>query len=152
MNRDQVVARLTSAQAQKYIDQVGSVFKNIPHLPKAINDILVQIVPWLVAIGGVMGAVNGIQYLMYAFGVRTMILLPGVSNAYWLIVGVQQLVSAYLSFLAFPLLRAQSYNGWAILFWNAILMAVVSVLIIFFIPASLEHQLMPLSLYHYSSF
>jgi hypothetical protein len=47
--------KLTDAKAMGFIDQVGDVFKGLPHLPASIIEILVKVAPWLALLGGVLG-------------------------------------------------------------------------------------------------
>jgi hypothetical protein len=152
MNRDTAVSLLTSAKAQSYIDQVESLVKGVPHLPKVVTDILVSITPWLVIISGILSAVNGLQYILYAFGVQNIAVTAGISSVYWLLVGVQHIVSAYLSVLAFQLLREHKYTGWVLLFWNMATAVFSSLVSILFIPGSLIPSLFAIVLGIYLTF
>lgn len=152
MNREKILGLATSAKAQSYINQVESVVKGLPHLPKFITDILVTITPWLVIISGIFSAVYGLQYLLYSFGVHSIAVTAGISPAYWLILGVQSIVSAYLSVLAFQLLRDHKYTGWVLLFWSMATTVVASLATILFIPGALIPSLIGILIGIYVTF
>ena len=134
MNREQVVAKLSSVKAQAFIDQVAGYLKNIPHLPAYLSEIFFNLTPWMVAISGVLTGINGLQYILNALGLTTVNLPFLVSPTYWLLIGIQHLVSSYLAFMAFPLLRAQMKAGWTLLFWNVMTGVFATVVTILFVP------------------
>lgn len=137
MNREQVVARLTNDKAQKFIDQIDGYLKNFPHLPDSFTDVIVSIIPWLVAISGVLTAINGLQYILNSIGANNMALPFVAPSSYWFLMGVLYIVSAYLSLLAFPLLKEKTYSGWVLLFWNIVLSWAGAILTILFIPTNM---------------
>lgn len=152
MNRDTVIKQLTSTKAQSYIDQVEQVVKGVPHLPKVITDVIVSIIPWLVIVSGIFSAIYGIQYILYSFSLQDIAVVAGISPAYWLIVGVQHIVSAYLSILSFQLLRDRKYTGWVLMFWNMATTVITAVASIVFVPGSLIASLITLAVGIYLTF
>lgn len=131
MNRKKVLALVTSSQATQVIEFFYSLFQDLPHFPEGFREFLVKIAPWFAVIGGIFGAIGGIQHILSAFGIREIVLSPG-SDAYWLLVGIVELAGAYLIILAFPLLKERHYNGWILLFWNAISALLLSLIGVLF--------------------
>lgn len=127
MNREKVVSFLTSPQATSYIDSVRSIFTSVPHIPYKVKDILVQIIPWLMIVGAILSAINGLEEILYAFGVNRIGNFVD-NDIYLFLSGVLDLVAAYIGFLAFPLLRSRNYTGWVLLFWNTVLSVIMSAL------------------------
>lgn len=131
MNRETIISQLTSSQATKIIDSLRKFFKDLPHLPDNIREFWVKITPWLAIIGAAFSALNGVHYILMAFGVRA----PGYNfdnPIYWLILGVFSVVSAYIAFLSFPLLKERKYDGWVLLFWQAAIAVVMSAVSVLF--------------------
>lgn len=133
MNRDTVIAKLSSTQAQGYIDSVRAIFKDLPHLPANIREVLAKIIPWLTIVGAVLSAISGALNIFVAVGVTSTDpeVLPR-SDSELIILGLLSLLSAYISFLAFPLLKERNYSGWILLFWSSVLSAVMSLVTLFF--------------------
>lgn len=130
MNRETVIAQLTSPKATNFIDSLRNIFKDLPHLPLKVKDILVQIIPWLAIVGAVVSAIGGVQDILLAFNFGASAYSYG-NPTYWLIFGVLNLVAAYIAFLSFPLLRARNYTGWVLLFWGAVLSVIMSAITLF---------------------
>lgn len=51
--------KLTDSQAMGFIDQVGSVFSSLPHLPAGVVEFLVKIAPWMALLSAVLGFITG---------------------------------------------------------------------------------------------
>lgn len=151
MNRDTVISTLTNPKAVGYVDSVRPIFKEIPHLPLKVKEILVQIIPWLAILGAVLSAIAGVQYILLAFGIRQVI-DPVGSDAYLLIVGILSLVAAYIAFLSFPLLKERNYTGWVLLFWSTVLSVLMSVISLLFNMASIIGVLISAAVGFYLTF
>ncbi len=112
---------LTGKPAVKYMDQVGQVFKQIPHLPKEIVNLLVSVVPWLALLGGVLGAIGAVTTVLGGSAVyRASWMMAGVGSGYSLyiiIAAVFSAVMAALLLMAFAPLKDKKAAGWAFLFW-----------------------------------
>ncbi|MDQ5951371.1 MAG: hypothetical protein QG639_648 [Patescibacteria group bacterium] len=131
MNRETVISQLTSPQATNVIDSLRNIFKDLPHLPLKVREILAQIIPWLAIVGAVFSAIGGIQDILIAFNIGPTVFDYG-NPVYWLVIGALNLVAAYVAFLSFPLLKERNHTGWVLLFWGAVLSVVMSALSLFF--------------------
>ncbi len=112
-----ILDKLTDAESMKFIDQVADPFKTLPHLPKNITEILVQISPWLVLLGliaEVLGVVNALSWM-------------AANPVFSLIALVISAVSAFLMYSAFTPLKNREMKGWILLFWINLLSAAGSV-------------------------
>lgn len=119
----QLMKTLKNDSVLKLVDQLESITQDLPHLPKGIVDFLVKINPWLAAVGGlllVLGSFNFIQIGLTS-PTRTMALLMpdafAISPTYYLLSGILMMILAFMSGLAFAPLKAQSFDGWLIMFW-----------------------------------
>jgi uncharacterized membrane protein YuzA (DUF378 family) len=135
MNREKVMNLLTNAKAMSYVDMLRPVFKDLPHLPLSVREILVKIIPWLAIVGAIIGAIGGLQDLLAAFGISRVDKMVG-SSSYLAIIGIANLIAAYIAFLSFPLLKERNYNGWLLLFWSTALSVVMSLVSLVFGIAS----------------
>jgi hypothetical protein len=119
--------KLTDAQAMNFIDQVGGVFKNLPHLPKSIVDILVKITPWLALLGGVLGLIAGpLIGLLGSLG--SVLALSPYLMVMTLVSAAVLIINSVLLLMAFGPLRRNEMRGWVLLFWAEMLRAVDIVL------------------------
>jgi len=119
--------KLTDAKAMGFIDQVGDVFKGLPHLPTNIVEILVKIAPWLALLGGVLGLLAGpIVGVLGSLG--SVLSLSPYYLFITIVVTVVTLANAILLLLAFSPLKAKAMRGWVFLFWAQMLSAVDIVL------------------------
>lgn len=117
-----IVDKLTSTEARKYVDQLEPTFRKAPRLPKGLVEFLVTIAPWLAGLAGVFGAFSGLGMVLngLGIGVNWWMRFAGFSSAYFLVMGVFQLLSAGLLLLAFTPLRERKQTGWLLLFWNMV--------------------------------
>lgn len=116
----QVVDSLTSKSVRDFIDQLAPTFKNAPHLPKGFVAFLANIAPWLSGLGGVLGILSGLSMISSGLGWQMSMwsTLVGFSPAYFVVVGVLQLVAAVIALLAFKPLKDRSLTGWVLMFWG----------------------------------
>lgn len=126
-----ILDKLTDKQAMDFISSVEKLFKDLPHLPKAIPTILVKISPWLALIGGVFGILGSLQSITYGIGggspyQRIFSEFAGLPAWYFIVVGLLQLISSILLLLAFKHLKNKTMTGWVYLFWNMALMVIQS--------------------------
>lgn len=105
-------------------------FKQAPHLPENIREILVKIAPWLALIFGILGVVGGLSALALSLGLSPLVALGGeVQTGVGLIIAsALGLASSILTLMAYPKLAKHQYSGWMLLFWSE-LVSVVSVLL-----------------------
>lgn len=115
--------KLTDSQAMGFIDQVGSVFSSLPHLPAGVVKFLVKIAPWMALLGAVLGFITGpIVGLLGSLGSLfslspLLLLITAIDVAIILLVSV-------LALIAFPLLKERKMKGWILMFWTETLYAV----------------------------
>lgn len=115
--------KLTDAKAMGFIDQVGDVFKSLPHLPASIVEILVKLAPWLALLGGVLGLLAG--PLIGVLGSLGSIMSLSPYLMFVTIVSTVVLVAnSVLLLMAFSPLRQGAMRGWVFLFWAQMLSAV----------------------------
>lgn len=115
--------KLTDAKAMGFIDQVGDVFKGLPHLPASIIEILVKIAPWLALLGGVLGLIAGpLIGILGSLG-SLMTLSPYIMFV-TIVTTVVTLANSILLLMAFGPLKARAMRGWVLLFWAEMLSVV----------------------------
>jgi len=121
---------LTDPAAQKFIDQIGQPFKNVPHLPKDIVDFLVVITPWLALIGGVSSILGAISTASSGSALNRMGAIVGVHtgfSGYMLVTAIFALIIAALLLMAFSLLKKKAKTGWTYLFWTNVVGIIQSI-------------------------
>lgn len=115
----------TSLNEKQIIASLEDLFKNAPHLPKNIREIIVKIVPWLALIFGILVILGGLT----AVGISPIAAIGGFEgSAFTLVVGVLSLVVGVLMLMAFPKLQKHQYAGWRLLFWVEVLSLVSNLL------------------------
>jgi hypothetical protein len=119
--------RLTDSQSMGFINQIGDVFKNLPHLPPAVVDILVKIAPWLALLGGVLGLISG-PVLGLLGGLATIFTLNPLVMVVTLGTAIAVIAQSVLLLMAFGPLKERHTKGWVLLFWSDMLSVVVAVL------------------------
>ena len=113
---------LVGKQAQDMVAKVEPLFKGFPHLPKAIVDFLVMIVPWLAGIGGIFRLYGGITSAFFGSGRGSAFsAIFGVNPAYFVISGIIAILTGVLLLMAFKPLQAGMRTGWMYLFWTTLL-------------------------------
>ncbi len=135
----QVIDRLTSAQAKKFVAQVEQPFKSVPHMPESWTEFLAKIAPYLAGLGGIFGILGGVSTLSYAFNFSSSLMwidqMVGLSPVYLIITGLLEIVSGVLGIMAYKYLKARSLTGWMLMFWNMMLSLVSSVVAVILGPA-----------------
>lgn len=110
-------------QGDQLVKSLEGVFKQAPHLPANIREILVNIAPWIALIFGILGIIAGLGLV----GVSPLALFGGVRASVTVLAsGVLTLISSVLMLLAYPKLRKRDYAGWMWLFWSELLSAVAA--------------------------
>lgn len=110
---------------QDLIKTMEGFFAKAPALPTNIREIIVKITPWLALIFGILGVLGGLG----AIGISPVAMVGGVdASAFILISGILAIVSSILMLVAYPKLKANSIEGWTLLFISE-LISVVSSLI-----------------------
>lgn len=113
------------SQANDFIGMLEGVFKQAPHLPKNIQDVLVQIAPILALVFGILGLIAGVGVL----GISPVGLLGGVEASFMLLAsGAAAIASSVLMLMAYPKLTKHLYGGWVLLFWAEVISAVSGLL------------------------
>jgi hypothetical protein len=108
--------KLTDAKAVEFIDKIGAYFKNLPHLPANIVDILVQIAPILSLIGGVLYIVAG-PIVGLLGGLASILSLSPFYMLLTILNAVVMGVIGVLLLLASSKLKERKAEGWILLFW-----------------------------------
>lgn len=94
---------------KQIIKNLEGFFAKAPHLPKNWRDVVVNVVPWLALVYGILRILGGISTL----GVSPSAALGGLNNSYvFIVAGLASIISGVLSLMAFPHLRAQVFRGW----------------------------------------
>jgi len=119
--------KLTDAKAMDIIDQVGSAFKSLPHLPSGVVDVLVKIAPYFALLGGVVGIIFGpvigvIGGLASILTLSPLLMISTLANA------VIMIVQSILLLLAFSPLKNRQMKGWIFLFWSQVMSIALMVL------------------------
>ncbi|MEK7571468.1 MAG: hypothetical protein AAB553_04270 [Patescibacteria group bacterium] len=113
------------SQANDLIGMLEGVFKQAPHLPKNIQEVLVKIAPILALVFGILGIIVGLG----AIGISPVAILGGVEASFMVMAsGVLAIVSSILMLMAYPKLTKHAYAGWTLLFWSEAISAVSAVL------------------------
>ena len=119
--------KLTDAKAMGFIDQVGDVFKGLPHLPASIVEILVKIAPWLALLGGILGLIAG-PLIGVLGSLGSLMTLSPYFMFVTIVTTVVTIANSVLLLMAFSPLRTKMMRGWVFLFWAEMLSAVDIVL------------------------
>lgn len=122
--------------------------KKAPYqLPESGKKTLVEFMPWLTLVGGILAllGVMGLYRLAtltesmasytnglnQAFGYSAAPMQPGLSVAIWLSLGLMA-VEGVLYLMAFPALKARKKSGWSMLFGVALLNVAYAVVYMFY--------------------
>jgi hypothetical protein len=109
------------------------IFTKAPHLPRNIQETLVQIAPWLALIFGVLGIASILSAGMFMPYVMSFGWVGGGAMKVAMGLGViATLLASVLSLLAWQPLNARKKLGWDYLFYGTVLTAVSAILNLFF--------------------
>jgi hypothetical protein len=112
-------------QSKDLIKVLDDAFGQLPKLPKSVNEVLVNIAPWLSLIFGILGIVGGLS----AIGISPIAMFGGVDASFMVLAtGIGAIISSILMLMAFPKLKKRAYKGWELLFWSEVVSAVLAVL------------------------
>lgn len=139
-NSNNLFSKLTNKDALALIEQIGSWFKDLPHLPPAITNFLVTVAPWGVGLGGFLSFVGSINHLGYGLGIGMISSLnfyAGISPVYFFLLATIQFLLAILAFAAFSYLRERKLTGWIYLFWSNVLSLIEYLLALIFVEGSI---------------
>lgn len=115
-----ILDKLTNPEAMKFIDQVGDPFKTLPHLPKNITEIFVQLSPWLAILGAIFGLIGG--PLVALFGtLGSVVALNPLLMIATIVSAIVIIANSILLFMAFKPLQNRETKGWIYLFWSQML-------------------------------
>ena len=106
----------------KQLDEwLAVTIAKLPQLPRGGQDFLVEVLPWLALIGGIMGIVSALEMLGMGAMISPMWGLAGKQlDLYWLS-SLVILASAGLSLAAFKPLRKKEFKGWKYLYYATLL-------------------------------
>jgi len=116
---------LTSKEAVRIIDQVGEVFKPLPHLPKWLVGILVTILPFFAGLVGLFGVVDTVALLPYLAKVdlmqneyRKQGLIIDWTSPYFIMLVLSTLIIGVLYLVSVRHLFKRHSVGWVYVFWG----------------------------------
>jgi hypothetical protein len=120
--------KLMEKDSMKFIDQVGEVFKSLPHLPDGIVEFFVKVAPWLALLGAILTLLTGpLAALLGTFAsLVTLSPLVLVGTIVTLVLSLAQVV---LLFMAFNPLKNRELKGWVYLFWSEMVSVATSVVL-----------------------
>ncbi len=120
---------------KKMIKNLEEFFAKAPHLPAKWRETLVNVLPWLVLVFGVLGVLAGIS----ALGVSPIAALGGVrGGAQLMLSGVALIAGSVLMLLAYSQLRVKAYKGWRLLVLGQAIYVVSQVLSFDLVGAALS--------------
>lgn len=111
--------RLTDSQAMDFIDKVGKLFKDLPHIPKHYAEGLVNVAPWFAILMALLSLVAG--PLLSIFSFTSLLLLNPVFSLAIFVAAIISIINMVLLFLAFAPLKKRLLVGWIYLFWVNVL-------------------------------
>lgn len=105
----------------------GFFLKSLPAFPPNAKDLIVQILPWLALIGGILGLLG----ILAAFGITAATNIFVASGSF-MVAGLLTLganaISTILDLLAFSPLRAMQRKGWNFLYYAVLISTALSIL------------------------
>lgn len=108
------------------------MFKNAPHIPENGRKVIVDIVPWLVLIFGILGVIG-----LFASGIMALfvtLLTGGWALPFLFGSFVPMLFSGIaivLTLMAFPGLQAKTKSGWNLVFYSTVVNAIGGIVSVF---------------------
>lgn len=112
-------------QTDDLVLKLEKFFKDLPHLPENIREVLVKVAPWFALVFGILGLLAGVGDM----GRSPVAMFGGARTGIFVfITGMVTIVSSVLMLLAYPKLAKRKYQGWVYLFWAEMLNAVYAVL------------------------
>ena len=135
-----------SISAPKPFDAVEnwlvSVNKQLPQIPKKGRDVIAQLAPWLALAGGIVSILSLLWFwraghtvnriidisndIIRTYGGTTIDTSPSLGVT-WYLALVLMAVQAFLLLAAFPKLKDSKKAGWNLLFYNALLAALIGI-------------------------
>lgn len=99
------------------IDQeLTTVFKNAPHLPKKVTEVLVKIAPYMVLVSGLFMITGGLQSIFGARSFHRLLdLWANIPPIYFYLSGLIQIGAGVLSVMAYKPLKEKQAEGWMML-------------------------------------
>lgn len=115
---------MSKSPSHDFIDTMEQWFSKFPPLPKNATDVLVQVMPFIALIFGILGIVVSIGGLGILTATSPLSFLGGAStvSAYGtgFIASIVYLAASVLLLAAFPGIKAKKYQGWKLLFWSEV--------------------------------
>ncbi len=121
--------KLTNKDAMEFIAKVEEPFKNFPHLPKNIIEILVGFAPWFALLGAILGLLFG--PVIALLSVFSLLSLNPLVVLFTVVAAILSIVDTILLFMAYTPLKNHQLKGWVYVFWAEMANFVVSILGIF---------------------
>ena len=131
----QNIMSLFSHPAIKNLDkELEKIFKNAPHLPKKVTDVLVKIAPYLVLVSGLYLVTVGLRSIFGANDFyQTFNFWRGIPPVYFYLIGLLQILAGAISIVAYKLLKNREFAGWSALFGLTILELAMNVISVIFL-------------------
>lgn len=153
VNQDDKAPETKTEPKSEAVNTVGkievwleSINKQLPQIPKKGRDILAQIAPWLALAGGILSLLSLLWFwraghtvnriidfsndIIRTYGGTTIETSPNLGFT-WYLALVLIAVQAFLLLAAFPKLKEGKKAGWNLLFYNALLAALIGIVYLF---------------------
>ncbi|HUD43953.1 MAG TPA: hypothetical protein VMR41_00215 [Patescibacteria group bacterium] len=104
-----------AAQNKDVVTTLEEFYAKAPALPKNAKDLLVQFLPWIALIFGILGIIGGLGVV----GVSPLAALGGFHTAINVLIGgILTIISSVLLLMAYPGLNKHLQTGWKYSFWS----------------------------------
>lgn len=120
MKKNQLFKNIfTGQQVVKIIQILDRFFDKLPHLPKVVNRLIVQVLPWPVLVFGIISAIATLSSLIFSI----LSIIAWDFNSIVSNLGGFLLILINTLFLlkAFKPLRQKNAIGWIYLFWGQVI-------------------------------
>jgi hypothetical protein len=108
---------------ESVVASIGNFYKNAPHLPANIREVLVKIAPWAALVFGILSVLGGLGLVV---GPKDPVFGVMYNSTYFMVNGILTIIVGVLLLMAFPKLQKQQYSGWRLLFWAEVVSIVSS--------------------------
>jgi hypothetical protein len=116
-------------QTNDIVKSLENIFKQFPHLPQNVKEVLVNIAPWIALIFGILGVIGGVSALIGQAGLSAITMYVGARVGVMVfLTGAITIVSSVLMLMAYPKLVKRAYSGWTYLLWAQGVSAISAIL------------------------
>lgn len=126
-----MLEQLTNDSSLKFIAQIEKIFKDLPHLPKNITEILVKIAPFFAILGGILSVLSSLSMLAAGSSQNMMgawyPMYGRQHSLYFYVTAVLSIAAGALMIMAYKHLKERKLMGWILIFWAEIISILQSV-------------------------